>query len=496
VAIACLLAGCASRQQPDLPKIDDYLPQTAPVAPASSGDTDSTPAEPQPLVGARALPLETCVEIALDRNPVVRAAAEGVAISREQVGEALAPFYPEVGLDTGYSRFQRHAFLPNSLALPAIGTIIGPEDDWSAGFRARYVFFDSGAREAQLRAARARQGVSEEEARVAHQDLVLSVRKAFYGLAAALEGQRVANENRDRAADHLRLAEERKAAGAVPLADVVRARVAVAEADLAVVQARSLVQVARGGLNTAMGLPVETDVTIAAALGTGPTPAQIVLDQALQQAVQGRPELKAALNRIAAARQGVSGAQRAFGPKLRTEAGYGWRDSQWLPEDEEWQVGVAMEWPLFNGKARMHRLARSKAELRREEAQTKYQVQRVREEVWSAYARLQAAFETVETQKVRLRDAEESERLARERYEVGAGIMTDLLDTQTALFRANASLVQTQWDYHTAQAEFQRSLGAPGLPAAAAQSPVSPPVPYRAAPRVPSDVSPPVPESR
>ena len=68
----------------------------------------------------KTLDLESAVRIALDQNPLNRAASEGIAVAKEAVGEARAPFYPDLGLNAGYSRWKRHAFLPN--------------EDWKAGY--------------------------------------------------------------------------------------------------------------------------------------------------------------------------------------------------------------------------------------------------------------------------------------------------------------------------------------------------------------------------
>jgi outer membrane protein TolC len=57
-------------------------------------------------------------------------------------------------------------------------------------------------------------------------------------------------------------------------------------------------------------------------------------------------------------------------------------------------------------------------------------------------------------------DAAESMRLAKERYEVGAGTITDLLDSQTALVRAQATHVDSFNDY---QSSMTRYVWAQGL---------------------------------
>ena len=140
--------------------------------------------------------------------------------------------------------------------------MIGPTNDWFSGLTTRYTLFDFGQRRAELKAAQAREGVAKEEAARVRQDIVLEVHQAYFGLVAALETARVVQEALRRAEDHLRLAKLQKEAGAVPQVDVVRAQVEVADAGLTLARAESLVRIGRGGLNTAMGLPVETRLDI------------------------------------------------------------------------------------------------------------------------------------------------------------------------------------------------------------------------------------------
>jgi outer membrane protein TolC len=411
------------------------------------------------------LSLQDCIKIALETNPIQQSAMMGVLAAKETAGEAKAPYYPELGLQTGYSYWQQHAFLPNgisslgSLLGHPIPTIVGPTDDWKAGIRARYTLFDSGERRANYQAALARQGVAEEERARVTQDLVLGVHQDFYGLAAAMETFSVAEQNLIRAKDHLRLAEERKAAGAVSQADVLRVQVEKANAELALVRAENLVRISEGSLNTVMGLPAERPLVIETKGEEISSLNSLDLSIALNQAIQNRPEIKAALKRIEAQQRGVQAAKSAFGPKVRAEGSYGWQDSNFLPKDEEWLAGISIEWPLFTGFFRKHQLDKAKAEVSREEAEAKQLLLKVRQEVWTTHARLKETFEVIQTAKVLVQDAQESMRMAKERYEAGAGTITDLLDAQTALVRALSTQVEAVWDYYIARAVFQRSIG-------------------------------------
>lgn len=412
------------------------------------------------------LKVDAAVRIALDLNPVTRAAAEGVRVAEEAVGEARAPYYPTLSVAASYGRWETHAFLPEGLVGSTIPSTIGPTDDWTAAFTGRYTLYDSGRRAADLRAALAQQRVAEHEAARVRQDLALEVRRTFYALVAARDGERVADTNLARAEEHLRLALERRAAGAVSGGDVVQAQVHVAEARLARVRVESLVQQARGALNTAMGLPVATPVEADSQEAPVAPPNPVEVSGGLAQALTDRPTIAAAVQRALAATEAVSAAQSAFGPKIAAEWSVGLRDSHFFPSERDWRAGVTVTWSLFDGFAKRHRLAGARAAHARDEAEVERTKQTVQAEVWSAHATLRETHEAIAAADVLIRDADENVRIARERYRVGAGTVNELLDAQAALARAGAVRAQAAWDYRTARATYDWTIGR-ALPAGA-----------------------------
>ena len=459
--IAITSMGCTTMHPPRTARIQDYV---APFA-SEKGDTVAfaVPAQlnriDETIMNERPVTLATCVRIALDHNPTRRAAQEGVAAARDSVGMAKAPYYPTVGLDAAYRRWETHAFLPEGLSGMGKSYVIGPTDDWSSGLRASYLLFDSGKRAAQLRAALSRQGLAEEEEASIRQDIAMAVHQAFYSLISTMEAQSVADQNRTRAEDHLRLTTERWEAGAVPKADVIRAQVEVADAKLQLVRSDSAISLARGSLNTAMGLPVEIKVALDVENRKMDSPDKIDVTGALNQAVERRPELKAALHRIEASRNSIDVAKSAFGPTITANAGYGYQDSEFLPEDKDWSAGVGITLPLFEGFKRSHDVSRAKHELAKAEAEIRHLVLKVREEVWIAQTKLKASYEATQASEAVVRDARESMRMTRERYEAGAATATDLLDAQTTLARAEYVLVEARWSYFSARAALDRALG-------------------------------------
>jgi len=115
--------------------------------------------------------------------------------------------------------------------------------------------------------------------------------------------------------------------------------------------------------------------------------------------------------------------------------------------------------PLFEGFKRRHDLSKMKHEFAKEEAQTRQLVNKVREEVWGAHLKLKESYEAILASEAVVRDARESMRMTRERYEAGVATATDLLDVQTILARAEYQQVEARWSYYSARATLDRAAG-------------------------------------
>jgi outer membrane protein len=395
-----------------------------------------------------ALTLEDCLRLAADNHPALTAAAAGVRAANESVGEAKAPYWPRVDLSTGFHRWQERVFLPAGLMIPGRPC-------------SQMTLFDFGERRAGLDAARDRWKGAQADSEATRGDIRLAVQTAFYGLAAAQDLSGVAERNLKRMESHRALAQARHDAGAVPQADVLRVQAEVASAQLQLISARSRVRTAAGQLNTSMGRPAELPVTIAPPAADSLPPIATDIDAAVRQAITSRPELKAEQLQVDAARAVVEGARAARAPKLRADGSYGVNDTTFLPETKVWQVGLSVDLPVFDAGSRAHRVARSKAELAREQATYDTHLLQVRQEVWAAVTELERARDSIAANETNLRASEESLRVERERYQNGAALITDLLDTQTALASAEASLAQARWSCLSARAAYERAVGRP-----------------------------------
>ena len=83
----------------------------------------------------------------------------------------------------------------------------------------------------------------------------------------------------------------------------------------------------------------------------------------------------------------------------------------------------------------------------------------MRQEVWAAVTELERSRDSIAANETNVQASEESLRVVRERYQSGAAVIIDLLDTQTALASAEASLAQARWTYLAACAAYERAVG-------------------------------------
>ncbi|MFO7937757.1 MAG: TolC family protein [Kiritimatiellia bacterium] len=61
------------------------------------------------------------------------------------------------------------------------------------------------------------------------------------------------------------------------------------------------------------------------------------------QAARQRPELQAALARIAVTRSEIAGSRAAYWPTLSAGVSAGRKDTEFVPEQDEWSAGLSLD---------------------------------------------------------------------------------------------------------------------------------------------------------
>ena len=444
---SCVSAGL-KRLAADVP----LSPSVAYVPPAPH-QPESTAVDDRKLAAldGRFLSLAQCIKIALEQNPQTRESWQRARSAAAGVGQARSPYLPSVDVTAGANRGA--PVLLDSKQQP--GTV----DTFTAGFSVRYLLFDGGARSAGLTGAESELFAANFQHNATLQDVALKVEEVYYQLLAAQELERVAEQTIRQIQYHVDVARARYQNGLVARSDVLKSETEMADAELLLVRARSQVRVVHGRLASAMGLVPSENFEVMELPGNPHQREMADIKHLMADASSRRPELRAALARIGSTRSNIDAGKARYWPRVTLNTDYGRRDRTFVPERDEWSLGIGIIWPLFDGFNREYTIHRAESDLDRSVAEYEILLRGIELEVWTAYSRLIEAGQAIEAARVLVASAEENARVTEGQYKNGTTSIIEVTDAQTSRTTANVRLVQARLDWYTGLARLERAIG-------------------------------------
>jgi cobalt-zinc-cadmium efflux system outer membrane protein len=282
------------------------------------------------------------------------------------------------------------------------------------------------------------------------------VRRAYYQVVAADASMKLAQDAQTIAQRARDAAQARFTAGEVPQSDVLQADLVLANAEDDTADAQGQATSARAELNTLIGQPASSPLTLADDLiAPGPIPS---LAQALAQASQRSTELAVLDRQIAQQTAQVNLAKSQRVPDFNAGAGVTW-DAQ--PDfTVGWSVSFDMTVPLFTSHQAGVQVAN--AELTRLHAARNARALAIAGDVEAAYARLSSARARMDQFQTRsLPLSNQVEQMAQRAYASGEKGLTDLLQALQQVRDIRLKALQSSLDFQLALADLEQAIGAP-----------------------------------
>lgn len=399
--------------------------------------------------------LPELVDLAEEHNPETRVSWERARASAAALGIARSELYPTLAAIV-LSQTTR------------VEILFGPQfvrqtlQDFQTELDLNYTIFDFGARSGRINAAKADLLSANFAFNDTHRNVIYQVQEAYYRLSNAIGQEDAARASLSNAEAVQQAAEDRLANGLATLPDVLEARSATAQSDYGLQAALGAEEVARGDLATAIGTSATT-FTHVQPLDQLTTPDSIdeSAEEAINRALEHRPDLLQRVAEIRAANAQVKEAHAAYYPKLTVDAApapqywYGLQQpSPWAQTgDLGGAVTFQLQWTLFDGGARKNRLAQAKADARAAEAQANATLDQVADEVWTAYSNLNTAFRQRRASLAFLEAATQSYSAALESYNYGVRSLLDVTQAQQTLAQARSADVYARTQVFTAFAD-------------------------------------------
>lgn len=399
--------------------------------------------------------LPELVDLAEEHNPQTRVAWARARSQAATLGIARSELYPTLTALVLSQTARVEILFGNQFIRQTL-------QNFQAELDLSYTIFDFGARSGRIHAARADLLSANFAFNDTHRNVIYQVQAAYYQLLNAMGQEDAARVSLANAQAVQQAAEDRLANGLATLPDVLEARSATAQSDYALQAVLGTEEIARGDLANAIGTSATTSIRVQPLDQLAmPTSIDESVEQAINRALEHRPDLLQQVAEIRSANARVKEARAAYFPKLTVDASpapqywYGLQQpSPWAQTgDLGGAVTFQLQWTLFDAGARKNRVAQAKADARAAEAQVNATLDQVADEVWTAYSNLNTAFRQRQASLAFLDAAGQSYSAALESYNYGLRSQLDVTQAQQTLAQARSADVFARTQVFTALAE-------------------------------------------
>jgi outer membrane protein TolC len=450
------------------------------VAIATAGSIRASAAEgPTPALVSGSKPRQVTLPEALafarQNQPAVRAALARIDERRERAGIPRAQWLPQLGataqLIEGTTNNTTASYLGTSVVdIPRIGgthsrspstALWGPTASTFAAVGANQEVFDFGRITAEAAAADAQVVVAERAAEVTLLDIQLGVEEAYFAVNAAKAVVQASEDAYERAKVHRDFAAAGVRSGLRPPIELTRADADLTRFETGRIRASGGLVSAQAVLAAAVGSPELLLDTAQAPVTPGDVPA---LAEALRRASAKDPSLAAAIAALRAQEQQTRAIGALLRPDLQLSATFSGRAGGatpssatdpspaghgYLPGVPNWDAGLVLSWPLFDGTVDARKSASAAAE-RALRAEADLAKQAVLSGVQQAYAALDVARQSLPALERELEAARANYAQADARFKAGLGTSVELADAEA--LRTDAEIRQALGVFELARA--------------------------------------------
>lgn len=429
------------------------------------------------------LSLAQALDTALRQNSAILKSERDLEATHGIVVQTRSIALPRLGVGGSYefnNGIEQIALAP---ALPTFD--FQQENNWRIGIRLEQSIYEGGRMRSAFRSARHLQGKALAEHRAVINETLFEVRSAYYDTLLAAEQIKVNEKSVALLQKELEDTRRRYEAGTVPRFNVLRAEVQVANAKPELSRARNAWRISKNNLANLLGFDLPTNVWENIPLRlTGKLtrePFEINLPDALNQALQNRPELAALDAAKDLATEEIVKARSGYLPSLQVFGGYSGRSSSFKDDlgfvVDGWLAGAELNWNLFDGRLTQGRVQEAKANVGKVQVELEDVGRQVELDVRTSYSGFIEAREVLDSTEKVVEQAEEALRLATARYDAGTGTQLDVLAAETSLTEARTTQNVALRDYSVALARLERAIGVeyvpvkPSLPASDQEMP-------------------------
>ncbi len=392
-----------------------------------------------------------CLAEARKNNPELISAVE--TVKEEKAGKAITAsgLLPQIDSSLGAST----AGTTTTSSSTGV-TTKSTADAYQYGVSGTQLIFDGFKTHSNVKAAAENIKAAEQAYRFTSSQVRLALRSAFINLLKTQELIRVAEEISKIRRDNLELITLQYQSGLEHHGALLTAEANLAAANFELSQARRNVEFAQRQLTKEMGrkefkpFSVKGDFSVRDNAKEKPD---------LEDLAKTHPSVLQSAFKKNSALLGIKSAYGNFAPELSGTAGANKKSAHWPPQDEQWNLGLSLSLPIFEGGLRVAQVSQAEAIYRKAEAEDRSIQDSVIVSLQQVWAALQDAIETVTVQHKALEASQERSKIAEAQYSIGFISFDNWIIIENDLVAAKKAYLQTQANALLAEANWIQAKG-------------------------------------
>jgi outer membrane protein len=411
--------------------------------------------------------IEASIAEAMENNWSLKAKKEKIDQAGNVRKRARAEFLPKLSTSYGYTRLSE-VYKSNPIYLGKIlGTIPGidqnTQDNYQWKGTVTQPVFTGFALTSSYRLAELGIDQSEMEVELEKLDLVLKVKEAYFNILGVDKTLGVAKKAVESLESHVKVAGSFYKVGMIPINDLLKSQVELANAQQDLVKALNATKLTRANFNMILSRQINAPVELKDILVYKPEKGD--LENYMEKALKNRPEIKLLDINILRTDQQIRLVKSKNYPGVALTYNYIKEgddpDVSGSPfhDANSWEVIAGLTWTFWEwGKT--HYEVREKLSFKKELIQTKKALEDgIRLEIKNAMLILEEAEKNIPTTSRAVEQAEENLRVSEERYKAQVTTSTEVLDAQTLLTKGSMNYYRALYDHNLAKARLRRAIG-------------------------------------
>lgn len=417
----------------------------------------------------RFLSLEESIQQAFKESSTLKAAQEAIQGAEFKKRQAQTGFLPKLGTQYTYSHVDKTPFVKmpaqdyGLIQIPAATTTMGTQDNYAFYVTLEQPIFTGLALTRTVELAGLGLDVSRIKFAQEKVTLAYKVKEAYWNILRAQKIRMVAEQTVLQISDHVRVAQDFYNVGLIPLNDLLKSEVQLADARQNLIRSENSLLLAKANFNTLLRIPIEQDTRVQDILTYQPY--SNTWEACHQEALQKRPEIKEIETQIEIARKNIQLAQSDYFPQVVLQGRYikqgdnpSVSGSPFVVTDN-WDVIAALKWNLWEW-GRTHYLEQERIKQREQIKEALTQIKDlIGLEVKEAYLSLREAEKNIGLAEKSIQQAEENFRISQVRYREQVTTSLEVLDAQTLLTQAKNNTCQALYAYNLAHSRLLKAMG-------------------------------------